>query len=117
MIRNFMAGTARHLQGDVVLDGPAVRPGRLVALDIPLGASHILHRTFETERILATLGDVGMTAMALAPTMSTNGLAGEGHDLQLSSLRTIVYGVRRIAPDRLARAAELFGDVLVQLTG
>ncbi len=120
MIRNSMAELPAISEDDVVLDAaPLSHLGGYVALTyFARGASHILHRTFEPERILATLGDAGITAMALVPTMLNQlVLAGEGHDLQLSSLRTIVYAGSPIAPDRLARAAELFGDVLVQFYG
>jgi acyl-CoA synthetase (AMP-forming)/AMP-acid ligase II len=44
-------------------------------------------------------------------------LAAEKHTFDYSALHTVVYAGSPIAPDRLARAREVFGDVFVQFYG
>lgn len=82
------------------------------------GARHVILRRFDPPEVLAALGDHGITTLPLVPTMlNALLLAAEETPFAAPALRTIVYGASAIAPDRLARAVRLFGDVFVQVYG
>jgi len=82
------------------------------------GATHIVHETFDPATVVEAIERERVTVLPVVPTMLNMMLpeaeAG-GHDF--SSLRTILYGGSGIAPDRLARAVRVFGDVFVQFFG
>jgi long-chain acyl-CoA synthetase len=82
------------------------------------GAAHVVEPSFQPERVLRSIERHRITAMPLVPTMLNMlvDTAEVGH-YDLSSLRCIVYGGSGIAPDRLARAIAVFGDIFVQFFG
>ncbi|MFC9837897.1 class I adenylate-forming enzyme family protein [Rhodococcus sp. NPDC127530] len=82
------------------------------------GAAHLVHETFDPRAVLDAIERHRVTVVPLVPTMLNMLLpeAEEG-EYDLSSLRAIVYGGSAIAPDRLARAVKVFGDVFVQFFG
>jgi acyl-CoA synthetase (AMP-forming)/AMP-acid ligase II len=87
------------------------------------GGTNIVCRRFDTDRIIHSLNSHEATILPLVPTQ-VNLLTDElvrrrdaGSPVDTSSLRTLIYAGSAIAPDRLARAESVFGDVLVQFYG
>ncbi|QEC50417.1 long-chain fatty acid--CoA ligase [Baekduia soli] len=82
------------------------------------GACHLVHAAFEPAAVLDAIERDRVTTLPLVPTMLNLMLPdAEAGGRDLSSIRTIMYGGSGIAPDRLARAVRVFGDVFVQFFG
>lgn len=82
------------------------------------GAAHVPLAQFEPREVLDTIASQQITATALVPTMlNLLLLEAEERPADISSLRTVIYGASAIAPDRLARAIKVFGEVFVQFYG
>ncbi len=82
------------------------------------GALHVVEAPFQPEAVIAAIERHRITAMPLVPTMLNMLLpAAEAGQHDVSSMRAIVYGGSGIAPDRLARAVRVFGEVFVQFFG
>jgi long-chain acyl-CoA synthetase len=82
------------------------------------GAMHIVEPTFDAARAIEAIERHRVTALALVPTILNLLLpAVEAAGAELSSMRTVVYGGSSIAPDRLARSIDAFGEVFVQFFG
>jgi long-chain acyl-CoA synthetase len=82
------------------------------------GALHVVEAPFEPEAAIAAIERHQITAVPLVPTMLNMLLpAAEAGQHDVSSVRSIVYGGSGIAPDRLARAVKVFGEVFVQFFG
>jgi long-chain acyl-CoA synthetase len=119
-IRNSMVELPPISEDDVVLTvAPLSHLGGYVAPTYyARGARHIIHRAFEPDRVLKALEEERVTAMAAVPTMLNQlVLAADDREVDASSLRAVIYAGSPIAPDRLARAVGLLGDVLVQFYG
>jgi long-chain acyl-CoA synthetase len=82
------------------------------------GATHLTVPKFDGTDTLELLERHSVTVLPMVPTMlNLLVLAAEKHSGDYSSLHTVVYAGSPIAPDRLARAREVFGDVFVQFYG
>ncbi len=82
------------------------------------GACHLVHEAFEPRAVLEAIERDRVTTVPLVPTMLNLMLPdAEAGERDFSSLRTILYGGSGIAPDRLRRAVNVFGDVFVQFFG
>lgn len=82
------------------------------------GARQTTLREFLPEQTLRAIDDHRITVVPMVPTMINALLApAESGDFDLGSVHTIVYGGSAIAPERLARAIRLFGDVFIQAYG
>ncbi|MDA2945622.1 MAG: AMP-binding protein [Actinomycetota bacterium] len=79
------------------------------------GASHLPMASFDATRTLETIEQRGITLLPMVPTMINAMLPiAEGGSYDVSSVHTILYGGSAIAPDRLARAVKVFGEVFLQ---
>lgn len=87
------------------------------------GGLNLLHLTFERDDVVAALNGGRLSLLALVPTqitILTDDLlqrSAAGSPVDTSSLRGIVYAGSAIAPDRLARAQQLFGPIMTQFYG
>ena len=82
------------------------------------GAAQTFLTRFDPREVLATIEELGVTAVTLVPTMlNALTIAHESGTFDTSNLRAIVYGGSAIAPRSLARAHDAFGEVLVQVYG
>jgi acyl-CoA synthetase (AMP-forming)/AMP-acid ligase II len=82
------------------------------------GATHLTRARFDAAETLALIERHRVSILPMVPTMlNMLALAGEQVPGDYSSLHTIVYAGSAIAPDRLARARGVFGDVFVQFYG
>ncbi|MFC0106285.1 class I adenylate-forming enzyme family protein [Kibdelosporangium aridum] len=82
------------------------------------GATHRMLSKFDSDETLALIERHRVTILPMVPTMlNLLVLAAEQRQGDYSSLHTIVYAGSPIAPDRLARARDVFGDVFVQFYG
>ncbi len=82
------------------------------------GACQVPVATFEPAATLNAIGEFGITVLPIVPTM-INALLPEAEtgSYDLGSIHTVLYGGSAIAPDRLARAVKVFGNVFVQAYG
>ncbi|QRP43204.1 class I adenylate-forming enzyme family protein [Amycolatopsis sp. FDAARGOS 1241] len=82
------------------------------------GATHLTCAKFDAASTLDLIARHRVTILPMVPTMlNLLVLAAEQRPGAYSSLRTVVYAGSPIAPDRLARARAVFGDVFVQFYG
>jgi len=82
------------------------------------GGRQVLHRGFDPEEMLDALEEQQVTFLLLVPTMIyflVDML--KIHPVDLSRIRTILYGGSPIAPERLAECLEVIGPVFVQSYG
>ncbi|MGH1490243.1 MAG: AMP-binding protein [Acidimicrobiales bacterium] len=80
------------------------------------GATVFLEHKFDPELVLQRIAEDRVTYLFMVPTMIYRVLdAAEGRDLDLHSLRTILYGAAPITADRLRQGLEVFGPVFMQL--
>jgi fatty-acyl-CoA synthase len=82
------------------------------------GATVVIERRFDVDRVLAAIAAHGITWTFMVPTMiyrvlDAPALARTDH----GSLRTVLYGAAPIRPDRLAQAVDVFGPAFIQLYG
>jgi long-chain acyl-CoA synthetase len=83
------------------------------------GASNLVLPRFDAKETLDALRTHPVTVLPMVPTM-TNMVTAAAEDLGtevVTSLRAIIYGGSAIAPDRLRRATQVFGDVFLQFYG
>jgi long-chain acyl-CoA synthetase len=79
------------------------------------GATQVIAPSFDAEETLRLLERHRVTVLAAVPTMVNMMLpAAERLGGDYSSLRALFYGAAPMAPDRIARAVNLFGEVLIQ---
>ncbi|MEV4596658.1 AMP-binding protein [Amycolatopsis sp. NPDC049253] len=82
------------------------------------GATHLTCAKFDPAVVLDLIESHRVTILPMVPTMlNLLVLAAEQRSGDRSSLHTVVYAGSPIAPDRLARARAVFGDVFVQFYG
>jgi fatty-acyl-CoA synthase len=82
------------------------------------GATLYIEAAFDPAVVLERIVRDRITFVFMVPTMIYRVLdRAEGRGLDLSSLRTLLYGAAPIALDKLARGLELFGPVFMQLYG
>ena len=83
-----------------------------------VGATIVLHRTFDAQAILQSIQDLGVTSAHLAPTMITMILeVQEKTPFNLSSLHTIVYASAPMSVALSMRARAVFGPIFMQIYG
>ncbi|OZM78029.1 class I adenylate-forming enzyme family protein [Pseudonocardia sp. MH-G8] len=82
------------------------------------GALHLLERRFDPEAVLQRIACDRATFLFMVPTMIYRLLdRAEGRQLDLSSLRTILYGAAPITRERLEQGLHRLGPVFMQLYG
>src|SRR3546814_18037711 len=82
------------------------------------GGTQVLHRGFDPKALLAELEGHGVTFLLLVPAMIYMLVdMVKAQAVDLSKLRTILYGGSPIAPERLAACLEVIGPVFVQRYG
>jgi fatty-acyl-CoA synthase len=92
--------------------------GFLLQAGLLKGALHLIEPRFDANLVLERIGSAGVTFLFMVPTMIYRVLdAAEGRELDLSSLRTILYGAAPITPERLDQGLRRFGPVFMQLYG
>ncbi|NLT05583.1 MAG: long-chain fatty acid--CoA ligase [Solirubrobacterales bacterium] len=99
--------------------GPLTHASGLFLLPhIAVGASQVLMRSFDAERVAAMLRDEAITGTVLVPTMLERVLAAmpEG-PADAAALRRLAYAGAPMAADRIAAADEKLGGRLVQFYG
>lgn len=120
MIRNLMAELPTMDDTDLVLQVAPMShlSGSVGTAYSARGAAQTFLPRFEPRQVLQTIQELGVTAMTVVPTM-LNALtaAKEAGEFDTSSVRSIPYGGSAIAPRSLARAHNVFGEVLVQVYG
>ena len=120
MVRNFLAELPPLGPQDVIAHTAPLghMSGAIGLTGLVRGAAQLTLPRFDPHELLRTVQDHRVSMIVVVPTMLNllTDAAREG-DYDLSSLRTIVYGASTIAPDRLSRAIEVFGDVFLQIYG
>ncbi|MEV5156449.1 AMP-binding protein [Streptomyces werraensis] len=82
------------------------------------GARHLTSSKFDADVTLNLVRDRAVTVLPMVPTMlNLLVMAADGRADRYTSLRTVMYAGSPIAPDRLLRAQEIFGEVFVQFYG
>lgn len=120
MVRNELLELPPGTAGDVVLHvAPLSHLSGYVATSYFVrGATHLTCPKFDGPATLELIERHGVTVLPMVPTMlNLLVLAAEGTSGTYTTLHTIVYAGSPIAPDRLARARDVFGDVFVQFYG
>jgi long-chain acyl-CoA synthetase len=125
MTRNILEAVPQLGPDDVMLHTAPLShfSGALGLGTFAAGGLNLLHPTFELDDVVATLNTGRVSVLALVPTqiaMLTDHLlqrASAGSPVDTSSLQGIVYAGSAIAPDRLARAQQLFGPIMIQFYG
>lgn len=91
--------------------------GAMFLPHVAVGARAIILPRFDVATLVDAIEAEQATAVFLVPTMLVRLVEETASAARLSSLRTIVYGGASMPTDRLRRAIELFGPVLVQIYG
>lgn len=92
--------------------------GFFVNVALSQGARTLLHRAFDTEKVIDAIQNEGASVTFMVPTMiykMLDNLNDQPRDL--TGLSTILYGAAPIAKDRLVQGLELFGPVFMQIYG
>jgi acyl-CoA synthetase (AMP-forming)/AMP-acid ligase II len=120
MIRNLMAELPIIYDTDLVLHAAPMShlSGSIGTAYFAKGAAQTFLTRFDPRQALKTVEESGVTVVPSVPTM-LNALtsACESESFNVSTLRAIPYGGSAIAPQSLARAFDVFGEVLVQVYG
>lgn len=83
-----------------------------------VGATIVLHRSFDTREILGGIGRLRVTVAHLAPTMIQMLLETmESESFDVSSLHTIVYASAPMSVALSRRARAVFGPIFMQIYG
>jgi acyl-CoA synthetase (AMP-forming)/AMP-acid ligase II len=120
MVRNELLELPPVVDGDLVLHVAPLShlSGYVAPSYFVRGATHLTSARFDAAQTLRLIEQHAVTILPMVPTMlNLLVLAAEEIDGEYSSLHTIVYAGSAIAPDRLVRAREVFGDVFVQFYG
>jgi fatty-acyl-CoA synthase len=92
--------------------------GFLLQAGLLKGALAFIEPRFDADAVLRRIDRDRVTFFFAVPTMIYRLLdAAEQRDLDLSSLRTILYGAAPITPERLEQGLARFGPVFMQLYG
>jgi long-chain acyl-CoA synthetase len=118
MIRNLMAELPTIYDTDLVLHAAPMShlSGSIGTAYSAKGAAQTFLERFDPHGVLKMIEESRVTVVPSVPTMLnalTSAYESEGFDL--SSLCAIPYGGSAIAPQSLARAFDIFGEVLVQV--
>lgn len=90
--------------------------GFLLQAGLLRGAVHHVESAFDVELVLRRIAQDRVTYTFMVPTMIYRVLdRAAGRNLDLSSLRTILYGAAPITRERLEQALAVFGPVFMQL--
>jgi acyl-CoA synthetase (AMP-forming)/AMP-acid ligase II len=120
MIRNLMTELPIIYDTDLVLHAAPMShlSGSIGTAYSAKGAAQTFLARFDPRKVLETIEGAGITVVPSVPTM-LNALTSicETEDFDLSTLRAIPYGGSAIAPQSLARAFDVFGEVLIQVYG
>jgi long-chain acyl-CoA synthetase len=125
MIRNTVAEMPDLSQADVAIHtAPLSHFSGAIALAIfATGGANVLHPQFDMDRLAGALDRGAVSVLPLVPTQ-INMFVDEllrrrdaGESIHIDGLRRIVYAGSASAPNRLARAKAVFGDVLLQFYG
>jgi acyl-CoA synthetase (AMP-forming)/AMP-acid ligase II len=82
------------------------------------GGRQVLMRKFSVDALLAAIPAYGVTTLMMVPTMIYMVLDEiKDRDIDVSSIRNIVYGTAPIAPHRLEEGLKIFGSVFQQSFG
>ncbi|MGE0843756.1 class I adenylate-forming enzyme family protein [Pseudonocardia sp.] len=120
MVRNELLELPPVVDGDVVLHVAPLShlSGYVGPAYVVRGAAHVTCSRFDAERTLELIERHRVTILPMVPTMLNLLVpAAEQGPHDHSSLHTIVYAGSAIAPQRLVRARDAFGDVFVQFYG
>lgn len=120
MIRNELFELPPVVDGDLVLHVAPLShlSGYIAPAYFVRGATHLVRARFDATETLALIEHHRVSILPMVPTMlNLLAMAGERVPGDYSSLHTIVYAGSAIAPDRLALARGVFGDVFVQFYG
>jgi acyl-CoA synthetase (AMP-forming)/AMP-acid ligase II len=120
MVRNELLELPPVVDGDLVLHVAPLShlSGYVAPSYFVRGATHLASARFDAAQTLRLIEQHAVTILPMVPTMmNLLVLAAEQVDGDYSSLHTVVYAGSAIAPDRLVRAREVFGDVFVQFYG
>ncbi|WP_172161566.1 AMP-binding protein [Pseudonocardia broussonetiae] len=92
--------------------------GYLTQAGLLKGALHLVERRFDPDLVLDRIERDRATVLFMVPTMIYRVLdRAEEREVDLSSLRTILYGAAPITLDRLEQGLRRFGPVFMQLYG
>ncbi|TCK21971.1 class I adenylate-forming enzyme family protein [Pseudonocardia endophytica] len=92
--------------------------GFLAQAGLLKGARVGIEPRFDADRMLELIERDAVTFLFLVPTMIYRLLdAADGTDVDVTSLRTILYGAAPITPERLTAGLDRFGPVFMQLYG
>ena len=85
---------------------------------LAVGARQVIHRGFDPVELVGAIPKHGVTTLMMVPTMIylLLDLIAE-HEVDASTLRTVVYGAAPMAPQRLERCLEILGPVFMQSYG
>lgn len=120
MVRNCMTELPVVTSDDVVLHTAPLShlSGYAAPVYFVRGAAHLAVQKFHAETVLDLLVRHRVTVLPMVPTiLNLLTLAAESRPNVGTSLRSIVYAGSPIAPERLARARAVFGDVFTQFYG
>jgi long-chain acyl-CoA synthetase len=120
MIRNLMAELPTIYDTDIMLHVAPMShlSGSIGTAYSAKGAAQAFLPRFDPHQTLETVEQLTVTALPLVPAM-LNALTRicESEPFDVSSIRALPYGGSAIAPQSLARAFDVFGEVLVQVYG
>ncbi|MEU1551058.1 AMP-binding protein [Nocardia sp. NPDC005745] len=120
MTRNVLAEIGALDDTDVLLHSAPLGhfSGCLAFASLCRGGTQVLLPSFDTELLLRTVAEHRATYTVVVPTMlAMLTETARSLDIDVSSLKTVLYGASTIAPSQLTAAIETFGNVLVQVYG
>lgn len=90
-----------------------------LALGLALGSTLVVHRRFNTERMIESVRENRCTALVLVPTMLHRLLGTDHPNLaeSMSSLRVVLVSGAPLPPALCSRAADVLGEVIYNLYG
>ena len=120
MARNVLAEVGSMDDTDVLVHSAPLGhlSGCLAFTSLCRGGTQVLLPSFNAEVLLRTVQRHGVTYMVVVPTMLAMLTdTARAKRIDVSSLRTVLYGASTISPTRLSAALETFGNVFVQVYG
>jgi acyl-CoA synthetase (AMP-forming)/AMP-acid ligase II len=117
-IRGMLAHVAPTETDVLLLTGPLQRgSGALAWQFVAVGGLQVLRRGFDTADVLDALPRYGITTVLLVPTMIYKLLDVMDGKTDLGRLHTLHYAAAPMTRERIERALELMGPVLLQSYG
>jgi acyl-CoA synthetase (AMP-forming)/AMP-acid ligase II len=125
MVRNIREEMPQVGQDDIAVHSAPLAhfSGAIVHALFTVGAANLLQNKFNVGTMIDTVQRGGATVLPLVPTqitMITEELerrVAAGDTADLSHVKVVLYAGSAIAPDRLAVARALFGNVMLQFYG